>query len=58
LVVFDPLLGGWRIESYRGPANAPLKPAAQRRILEAFAAVGIKFFGDYPKERALDWCDG
>jgi hypothetical protein len=57
-VAFDPLLGGWRIESSRGPANAPLKPVAQRRILEAFAAVGIKFFGDYPKERALDWCDG
>jgi hypothetical protein len=57
-VAFDPLLGGWRIESYRGPANAPLKPAAQRRILEAFAAAGIKFFGECPRERALDWCDG
>jgi len=56
-VVFDALLGGWRIDSYRGPANAHLKPAAERHILEAFAAVGIRFFGDYPKERVLDWCD-
>jgi hypothetical protein len=56
-VAFDPLLGGWRVESYRGAANAPLKPAAERHILEAFAAVGIRYFGDYPRERALEWCD-
>jgi hypothetical protein len=56
-VAFDALLGAWRIESYRGAANARLKPAAERHILEAFAAVGIRFFGDYPRERALDWCD-
>jgi hypothetical protein len=56
-VAFDALLGAWRIESYRGPANARLKPAAERHILEAFAAVGIRFFGDYPRERALEWCD-
>jgi hypothetical protein len=56
-VAFDPLLGGWRIESYRAAANVPLKPAAERHILEAFAAVGIRYFGDYPRERALEWCD-
>jgi len=56
-IVFDALLGGWRIEAYRGPANARLKPAAERRILEAFAAAGIRHFGDYPRERALEWCD-
>jgi len=56
-VAFDALLGAWRIESYRGLANAHLKPAAERHILEAFAAVGIRFFGDYPRERALEWCD-
>jgi hypothetical protein len=56
-VAFDALLGAWRIESYRGAANARLKPAAERHILAAFAAVGIRFFGDYPWERALDWCD-
>ena len=56
-VAFDPLLGAWRIDSYRGPANAHLKPAAERHILEAFAAVGIRFFGDYPRERVLDWGD-
>jgi len=56
-IAFDPLLGGWRIESYRGRANAPLKPAAQRYLLEAFAAAGIGFFGDYPRERALEWPD-
>jgi hypothetical protein len=57
-VAFDPLLGAWRIESYRGPANEPLKPAAERRLLEAFAAEGIRYFGDYPRARALDWADG
>jgi hypothetical protein len=57
-VAFDPLLAGWRIESYRGPANAALKPAAERRLLEAFAAEGIRYFGDYPRARALDWADG
>jgi hypothetical protein len=51
------LLAGWRIESYLGPANARLKPAAERYILEAFATVGIRYFGDYPRERALDWGD-
>jgi hypothetical protein len=51
-VVFDALLGAWRIESYRGAGNAPLKPAAERHILGAFAAVGIRYFGDYPRERA------
>ena len=56
-VTFDALLGAWRIESYRGPANALLKPAAERHILEAFAAAGIRFFGDYPRERALDGWD-
>jgi hypothetical protein len=57
-VALDPLLGTWRIESYRGPANEPLKPAAERRLLEAFAAEGIRYFGDYPRARALDWADG
>jgi hypothetical protein len=52
-VAYDALLGAWRIDSYRGPANAHLKPTAERSILEAFAAVGIRFFGDYPRERAL-----
>jgi hypothetical protein len=56
-VTCDPLLGAWRVESYRGPANAPLKPAAERHVLDAFAAAGIRFFGDYPRERALDWSD-
>jgi len=56
-VAFDGLLGAWRIDSYRGPANAHLKPAAERHILEAFSAVGIRFFGDYPRERALEWSD-
>ncbi len=56
-VAYDALLGAWRIESYRGPANAHLKPAAERHILEAFAAAGIPFFGDYPRECALDGWD-
>jgi hypothetical protein len=56
-VVFDALLGAWRIDSYRGPANAPLKPAAERHIRDAFAGVGIRFFGDNPRERALDGWD-
>ena len=56
-IAFDSLIGAWRIESYRGPANAPLKPAAEHHILGAFAAVGIRFFGNCPRERALDWCD-
>jgi hypothetical protein len=56
-VAYDALLGAWRIDSYRGPANAHLKPSAERYILEAFAAVGIRFFGDYPRERALDGWD-
>jgi hypothetical protein len=56
-IAFDALLGTWRIASYRGPANAPLKRAAERAILEMFAAAGIRFFGDHPRERALDWCD-
>jgi hypothetical protein len=56
-VAFDALLGAWRIDSYRGPANAPLKSAAERHIREAFAAVGIQFFGDNPRERALDGWD-
>jgi hypothetical protein len=56
-VAFDALLGAWRIDSYRGPANAPLKPAVERHIREAFAAVGIRFFGDNPRERALDGWD-
>jgi hypothetical protein len=57
-VAFDPLLDAWRIESYRGPANTQLKPAPERRLLEAFAAEGIRYFGDYPRARALDWADG
>jgi hypothetical protein len=57
-IALDPLLGAWRIESYRGPANTQLKPAAERRLLEAFAAEGIRYFGDYPRARALDWADG
>jgi hypothetical protein len=56
-VAFDALLGAWRIDSYRGPANAPLKPAAERHIRETFAAVGIRFFGDCPRERSLDGWD-
>jgi hypothetical protein len=56
-VAFDALLGAWRIDSYRGPVNAPVKPAAERHIREAFAAVGIRFFGDNPRERALDGWD-
>jgi hypothetical protein len=56
-VAHDALLGTWRIQSYRGPANATVKPAAERFILEAFAAVGIRFFGEYPRQRALEWCD-
>jgi hypothetical protein len=56
-VAFDALLGAWRIDSYRGPVNAPVKPAAERHIREAFAAVGIQFFGDNPRERALDGWD-
>jgi hypothetical protein len=57
-IAFDPLLAGWRIETYRGPANALLKPSTERRLLEAFAAEGIRYFGDYPRARALDWADG
>lgn len=57
-VVVDALLGAWRIESYRGPANAPVKPAAARHIVETFAAAGIGFFGEYPRERALEGLDG
>jgi hypothetical protein len=56
-VAFDALLGAWRIDSYRGPANSHLKPSAERHVLEAFAAVGIRFFGDYPREHALDGWD-
>ena len=56
-VAYDALLGAWRIDSYRGPANAHLKPAAEQSILEAFAMVGIRFFGDYPRERALGGWD-
>ncbi len=57
-VAFDPLLGAWRIESYRGPANRALKRGVERRLLAAFAAAGIRYFGDYPRARALDWSDG
>jgi hypothetical protein len=57
-VAFDPLLGAWRVESYRGPANAVLKPAIERRTLKVFAAAGILYFGEYPRGRALDWADG
>jgi hypothetical protein len=57
-VAFDPLLGAWRIESYRGPANAVLKPSIERRTLKVFAAAGIPYFGEYPRGRALDWADG
>ena len=57
-VTFDALLGASRIESYRGPANAPVNPAAARYIIEAFAAAGIRFFGEYPRERALEDLDG
>jgi hypothetical protein len=57
-VAFDPLLGAWRVESYRGPANAVLKPSTERRTLKAFAAAGIPYFGEYPRGRALDWADG
>jgi hypothetical protein len=56
-VAFGVLLGAWRIDSYRGPVNAPVTPAAERHIREAFAAVGIGFFGDCPRERALDGWD-
>jgi len=57
-VALDPLLGAWRIESYRGPANAVLKPSIERRTLKAFAVAGIPYFGEYPRGRALDWADG
>jgi hypothetical protein len=57
-VALDPLLGAWRIKSYRGPANAVLKPSIERRTLKAFAAAGIPYFGEYPRGRALDWADG
>ena len=57
-VAFDPLLGAWRVETYRGPRNRPLKPSAERGVLTAFAASGIRYFGDYPRARALDWSDG
>jgi len=57
-VALDPLLGAWRIESYRGPANAVLKPSIERRTLKVFAAAGIPYFGEYPRGRALDWADG
>ena len=57
-VAFDPLLGAWRIESYRGPANAVLKPCVERRTLRVCAAAGIRYFGEYPRGRALDWADG
>jgi hypothetical protein len=33
-VAFDALLSAWRIDSYLGPANAPVKPAAERYIRE------------------------
>jgi hypothetical protein len=57
-VALDPLLGAWRIESYRGPANAVLNPSIERRTLKVFAAAGIPYFGEYPRGRALDWADG
>jgi hypothetical protein len=57
-VASDPLLGAWRIESYRSPANGALKPGAERRLLKAFAAADIRYFGDYPSARALDSSDG
>jgi hypothetical protein len=57
-VAFDPLLGAWRIESYRGPANAVLKPSIERRTLKVFASAGIPYFGECPRGRALDWADG
>jgi hypothetical protein len=57
-VAFDPLLSAWRVESYRGPANAVLKPSIERRTLKTFAAAGIPYFGEYPRGRALDWADG
>jgi hypothetical protein len=56
-VVFDALLGAWRIESYRGPANAKVTPAAAKYIVAAFAEAGIRFFGECPRERALDGLD-
>ena len=56
-IVHDPLLGAWRVECYRGPGNKPLKPAAERRLLAVFAAAGFRYFGDYPRARALDWAD-
>lgn len=54
-LVFDNLIGAWRINSYAGPRNCRLRPAAKRRIFAEFAAAGIQFYGDDPLRRALNW---
>jgi hypothetical protein len=56
-IVYDALLGEWRIEAYRGPANAKVRPGAAKHIVTAFAEAGIRFFGECPRERALDGLD-
>jgi len=54
-LVFDNLIGAWRINSYAGPRNSRLRPTAKRRIFAEFAAAGIQFYGDEPRRRALNW---
>jgi hypothetical protein len=54
-IVFDNLIGAWRIDSYAGPQNRRLQPAARQHIFAQFAAAGIGFFGDDPRHRVLNW---
>jgi hypothetical protein len=51
---FDALLGTWRLECWHGPGNAALKPAAARHIRMAFAAAGIRYFGQWPRSRLFE----
>jgi len=53
-LVYDDLIGTWRIGSYAGPGNRRLRPAAKRYVFSEFAAAGIRFFGDDPRQRALN----
>ena len=56
-IVFDQLIATWRLERCEGPGNSRLKPAAERRIRDAFAAHGIGYFGEWPRSRVLGSSD-
>jgi hypothetical protein len=54
-VVGDSLIGAWRIDSCAGEHNRPLRASTKRQIFDAFAAAGIHFYGDDPRQRTLRW---